>query len=65
MVSRRSSQGGLRRISQLDMALTQFGFIGFTLISGDQLGIVASDAELNGLVHFWRVIGNLLGMEEK
>ena len=65
IVSRRCSEAGLRRISQLDMAITQFGFIGFTLLSGDQLGVVTSEAELEGLVHFWRVIGNLLGMEEK
>ncbi|XP_011503612.1 PREDICTED: uncharacterized protein LOC105366763 [Ceratosolen solmsi marchali] len=65
IISQRSSQAGLRRISQLDMALTQFGFVGFTLLSGDQLGVVATIDELNGLVHFWRVIGYVLGMEDK
>lgn len=65
IVSRRSSEAGLGRISQLDMALTQFGFIGFTLISGDMLGVHTSDEELHGLVHFWRVIGHMLGMDER
>ncbi|OXU29678.1 hypothetical protein TSAR_007864 [Trichomalopsis sarcophagae] len=65
IVSRRSSEAGLGRISQLDMALTQFGFIGFTLISGDTLGVHMSDEELHGLVHFWRVIGHMLGMDER
>ena len=64
-MSRRCSEAGLRRITQADMALTQFGFIGFTLLSGDQLGIKATDEELNGLVHFWRVIGYMLGMQDK
>ncbi|XP_012275976.1 uncharacterized protein LOC105697327 isoform X2 [Orussus abietinus] len=65
VVSRRCSEAGLGRISQLDMALTQFGFIGFVLLSGDQLGVAASEEELEGLVHLWRIIGNLLGMEER
>ncbi|XP_058799706.1 uncharacterized protein LOC131669095 [Phymastichus coffea] len=65
VVSRRSADAGLGRISQLDMALTQFGFIGFTLLSGEQLGVCATEAELEGLVHFWRVVGRLLGMQER
>ncbi|XP_012254729.2 uncharacterized protein LOC105685326 [Athalia rosae] len=62
---KRSMEAGLDRISQLDMALTQFGFIGFTLLSGDELGVKASAAELEGLVHVWRVIGSVLGIEER
>ncbi|XP_014226572.1 uncharacterized protein LOC106652251 isoform X1 [Trichogramma pretiosum] len=65
IVSRRSSEAGLGRITQLDMALTQFGFIGFTLLSGDELGVKTTEAELDGLIHFWRVIGQLLGMDER
>lgn len=47
------------------MAITQFGFIGFTLMSAEQLGVKATEEELEGIVHFWRVIGYMLGMEEK
>ncbi|XP_034938705.1 uncharacterized protein [Chelonus insularis] len=65
VASRRSYEAGISRISQLDMALTQFGFIGFTLLSGKKLGVVTTDEELEGLLHFWRVIGRLLGTEEK
>ncbi|KAF3427619.1 hypothetical protein E2986_08365 [Frieseomelitta varia] len=62
---RRSSEAGLSRVSQLDMALAQFGFMGFTLLSGDYLGVNNSSEELEGLIHFWRVIGSMLGMEDK
>lgn len=62
---RRSSEAGLQRISQLDMALTQFGFMGFTLLSGDYLGVNNNSEELEGLIHFWRVVGSMLGMEDK
>ncbi|XP_029048214.1 LOW QUALITY PROTEIN: uncharacterized protein LOC114878496 [Osmia bicornis bicornis] len=62
---RRSSEAGLQKISQLDMALTQFGFMGFTLLSGDYLGVNNNSEELEGLIHFWRVIGSMLGMEDK
>ncbi|XP_003705260.2 uncharacterized protein LOC100880200 isoform X1 [Megachile rotundata] len=62
---RRSSEAGFQRISQLDMALTQFGFMGFTILSGDYLGTDNSTEELEGLIHFWRVVGSMLGMEDK
>ncbi|XP_033227618.1 uncharacterized protein LOC117179701 [Belonocnema kinseyi] len=65
LVSRRCSKGGLRRITQRDMAITQFGFIGFTLLSAEELGIKASEEEFDSLVHFWRVIGHMLGMQDK
>lgn len=62
---RRSSEAGLNRVSQLDMALAQFGFMGFTLLGGDYLGVNNNFEELEGLIHFWRVIGSMLGMEDK
>lgn len=47
------------------MALAQFGFMGFTLLGGDYLGVNNNFEELEGLIHFWRVIGSMLGMEDK
>lgn len=47
------------------MAITQFGFIGFTLLSAEELGIKATEEEFDSLVHFWRVIGYMLGMQDK
>lgn len=62
---RRSWEARVSRVSQLDMALAQFGFVGFTLLSGDYLGVNNSSEELEGLIHLWRVIGSMLGMEDK
>nr|XP_033327846.1 uncharacterized protein LOC117221202 isoform X2 [Megalopta genalis] len=62
---RRSCEAGLSRVTQLDMALAQFGFMGFTLLAGDYLGVNNSSEELEGLIHFWRVVGSMLGMEDK
>jgi hypothetical protein len=47
------------------MALAQFGFVGYTMISGDYLGINATDEEMEGVVHVWRVIGSMLGMDDR
>ena len=65
VVSKRSSEAGLGRITQLDMALTQFGFIGFSLLCPEQLGIKATEEDFEGLVHLWHVIGYLLGMDDR
>lgn len=65
IASKRSCEAGIGRISQLDMALTQFGFMGFTLLCADYLGVATNDEELDGLLHFWRVIGRMLGTEER
>ncbi|XP_047114690.1 uncharacterized protein LOC124794985 [Schistocerca piceifrons] len=50
-------------ISQFDMAVTQFGFIGFTMVAPEKLGIERGGEE--GIVHFWRVIGYVMGMEDR
>ncbi|XP_043273180.1 uncharacterized protein [Venturia canescens] len=65
IASRRSFEAGVGKITQLDMALTQFGFMGFPLLCDKRLGIVTTEEELEGLIHFWRVIGRMLGIEER
>lgn len=55
----------MQQPTQLDMSLAQFGFIGYVMISSEFLGIKTTREEMEGLVHVWRVIGNMLGMEEK
>lgn len=57
--------GQVGMISQKDMALTQFGFIGFILIKGSKLGMKFSDKNEEGFVHFWRVIGYMIGIEDR
>ncbi|KAK8379835.1 hypothetical protein O3P69_019666 [Scylla paramamosain] len=53
-------------ISQLDMAFTQYSFMGLILAHPGQLGAAAAtEKELEGLVHFWRGIGWLLGIKDE
>ncbi|XP_063985542.1 uncharacterized protein LOC135166832 isoform X2 [Diachasmimorpha longicaudata] len=65
IASRRCFEAGIGKISQRDMALTQFGFMGFSLLCAKPLGIDMSDKEAEGLLHFWRVIGHMLGTDER
>ncbi|KAI4490357.1 hypothetical protein M0802_010734 [Mischocyttarus mexicanus] len=62
---RRSFESGLRKASQADMAYAQFGFIGYILLCTEELGVHVTHEEMDGLVHLWRVIGSILGMEDK
>lgn len=52
-------------INQRDMALTQFGFIGFIILKPHKLGIQISNKDMEAIVHFWRVIGYLIGIDDK
>lgn len=47
------------------MALTQFGFMGFIILTPHKLGVQISHEELTAFVHFWRVIGHMVGIQEK
>ncbi|XP_050738474.1 uncharacterized protein LOC127009423 [Eriocheir sinensis] len=51
--------------SQADMVVTQWAFFGVLLIRGRQLGVYCSKEEEEGLVHFWRAVGYLLGIEDR
>ncbi|EZA53458.1 hypothetical protein X777_06539 [Ooceraea biroi] len=62
---KRSTEANVHRPTQLDMALAQFGFVGFTMVNGDYLGVSTTDEEMEGVVHLWRVIGSMLGMDDK
>ncbi|XP_049298996.1 rubber oxygenase-like [Anopheles funestus] len=52
-------------ISQRDMAITQFGFVGYAMISYRKLGIQFDPKDMEAFVHFWRVIGHMMGIEER
>ncbi|XP_072934534.1 uncharacterized protein [Epargyreus clarus] len=53
-------------VSQRDMALTQFGFIGFSVLKPDQFGIrQLSEGDWEAYNHFWRVIGHAIGLEDR
>lgn len=52
-------------ISQRDMAITQFGFMGFILLRHQRLGMKVETEDLDAIVHMWRVLGHLLGIEDQ
>lgn len=64
--SNNSCKAGINRISQKDMALTQFGFMGYQLTREKHFGIHnTSEEEWGAYIHLWRVIGHLLGIEDR
>jgi hypothetical protein len=64
--SKRCCTAGLGRFSQKDMALTQFGFMGYALAMREKIGLHgATNEDLQGLVHVWRVIGYVMGVEDR
>lgn len=65
VVNRRSTKAGVGIISQKDMAVTQFLFMGFHVLMPREFGLVASHEQFEALSHFWRVIGFMLGTEDR
>lgn len=64
--SKRHCNSGNGRISQMDMAITQFGFMGFVLCRPKLIGIhEMTNEELEDFIHVWRVIGHIMGIEER
>ncbi len=62
-VSGETSKMGI--VSQKDMAITQYGFMGFVVMSGDKFGIFADKSDFESIIHFWRVLGSLLGIRDE
>jgi len=63
--ARKARKAGFGPISQLDMVLTQFGFMGFGVLVPEKLGLTGSPEEQEGFIHFWRTVGHLLGIEDR
>ncbi|KAK5647737.1 hypothetical protein RI129_002629 [Pyrocoelia pectoralis] len=64
--SRRHCTAAGQRILQKDMGITQFGFMGFAVAVPEKVGIHnASKEELESFIHLWRVIGYIIGMDDK
>lgn len=64
-ISKNSSEGGAGIISQKDMVLTQLAFMGFSLSKARFLGIRGTYEQFDAFAHLWRVLGHLLGIEER
>ncbi|KAG4075523.1 hypothetical protein HA402_003348 [Bradysia odoriphaga] len=53
-------------ITQTELALTTFGFMGFALVRPQFLGIRCDNkADREGFIHFWAVIGHMLGVDDE
>jgi hypothetical protein len=63
--SKRSEKAGVGGIYQRDMAITQFAFIGYMLISPKSIGLNITPQEEEAFNHFWRVIGHMLGIPDR
>ncbi|CAG9765674.1 unnamed protein product [Ceutorhynchus assimilis] len=64
--SKGSCKAGINRISQKDMALTQFGFMGFQLARPYHFSLDhVSNEEWTAFIHLWKVVGHLLGIEDR
>lgn len=64
IASKYAEKGESGFISQRDMALTQFGFMGYIVLTPHKLGIQISRADLEAFVHFWRVLGHMIGIQD-
>ncbi|KAL0867635.1 hypothetical protein ABMA27_008390 [Loxostege sticticalis] len=57
---------GLGTVSQRDVALTQFGFVGFSMLKPDKLGIrQLREGDWEAYNYFWHVIGHMIGLEDR
>uniref|UniRef100_A0A2M4BMX2 ER-bound oxygenase mpaB/mpaB'/Rubber oxygenase catalytic domain-containing protein n=1 Tax=Anopheles marajoara TaxID=58244 RepID=A0A2M4BMX2_9DIPT len=64
--SRSATKRQLGFISQPEMALTTFGFMGFPLVRPHLLGIRYDNREdLEAFIHLWAVIGFMLGVHDR
>jgi hypothetical protein len=63
--SRSSKNANIGIISQKDMAITQYGFMGFTVLSQKEIGVQASKRQIEDFCHFWRVLGHVIGIKDE
>ncbi|CAB3220597.1 unnamed protein product [Arctia plantaginis] len=53
-------------LSQRDIALTQFGFIGYSMLRPDNLGVrQLREGDWDAYNYFWRTIGHMIGLEDR
>lgn len=52
-------------ISQRDMVIVQYSFVGYVALSPRMLGIQYNADDMEAFVHFWRVLGYMLGIEDR
>lgn len=65
IASKHSNKGRAGSITQRDMALTQFGFMGYIALTPHRLGVQLSRDDMEAFIHFWRVLGHMIGIEDR
>lgn len=63
--NRSAKKSNIGMVSQRDMAITQYGFLGFIVLSQKQIGFQATKEEIADYCHFWRVLGHVLGIRDE
>lgn len=63
--SRSAKNAKVGIISQKDLAITQFGFMGFTILKKDKVGFQGGRREMDDHCHFFRVLGCLIGIKDE
>lgn len=63
--SKSAKKSNVGMINQADMAITQYGFMGFTVLSKNNVGTQMTEQELDDYCHFWRVLGWVLGIKDE
>lgn len=60
-----ASRNNMGIVSQKDMAITQYGFIGYMVMAGEKIGMFLTQEDKECIIHFYRVLGNLLGIHDE
>ncbi|XP_011874937.1 PREDICTED: uncharacterized protein LOC105565937 [Vollenhovia emeryi] len=65
MGSKKAKIAGIGEITQRDMVLTQFAFLGYFFLFSEHFGVCNTLEEDEALNHFWRVNGYMLGIPDR
>lgn len=64
-ISKRADRNDVGIISQKDMALVQYAFVGAQLLTPEKLGIHGSAQQFEDFAYYWRLLGYMLGIEDR
>lgn len=63
--SRSAKNASVGMVSQRDMAITQYGFMGFAVVNQIECGIQGTRQEMDDFCHLWRVLGHIIGISDE
>ena len=63
--SKRANNSQVGIISQTDLVITQFGFMGFVVLQQEKMGVKYDKEGLEGYIHLWRVLAYLHGIRDE